>query len=299
MSKTTLDLSTLSDIADGVHTVKVKAKADGYRDSEFSNEVSYTKAPAGASASITPKPNVVYADGISDLDANTISSFAKAISNTSDITKTTKTIYVDYGELHRRINVGDTVNVTGVPGDNKFDIIGFNHDDLTVNTSYGDVTVTGKAGITFQLHPVTADEYYISTKETNVDGWGNCKMRTNTLVNIKNTFSSEWQSIIKTVNKYTHLYQGSIETTNDNLFLPSEIEVFGRTTYSNTGEGTQYKYYIDVGPSIKKYNGSADGWWTRSPRKDNRYYYCTVGSNGNPEAFGTSYDLRISYIFCV
>ena len=45
MSKTTLDLSTLSDITDGTHTVKVKAKADGYRDSEFSNEVSYTKAP--------------------------------------------------------------------------------------------------------------------------------------------------------------------------------------------------------------------------------------------------------------
>lgn len=45
MSKTTLDLSTLSDITDGTHTVKVKAKADGYIDSDFSNEVSYTKAP--------------------------------------------------------------------------------------------------------------------------------------------------------------------------------------------------------------------------------------------------------------
>lgn len=44
---TTIDLSTLSDIADGAHTVKVKAKANGYIDSEFSNEVSYTKAPAG------------------------------------------------------------------------------------------------------------------------------------------------------------------------------------------------------------------------------------------------------------
>lgn len=44
MSKTTLDLSTLSDIADGTHAVKVKAKANGYRDSEFSNEVTYTKA---------------------------------------------------------------------------------------------------------------------------------------------------------------------------------------------------------------------------------------------------------------
>lgn len=42
MSKTTLDLSTL-DLTDGTHTVKVKAKADGYKDSEFSNEVSYTK----------------------------------------------------------------------------------------------------------------------------------------------------------------------------------------------------------------------------------------------------------------
>ena len=44
MSKTTLDLSTLPDISDGAHTVKVKAKAGGYKDSEFSNEVSYTKA---------------------------------------------------------------------------------------------------------------------------------------------------------------------------------------------------------------------------------------------------------------
>ena len=52
MSKTTLDLSTLSDIADGTHTVKVKAKADGYIDSEFSNEVNYTKA-AGFKLTIT------------------------------------------------------------------------------------------------------------------------------------------------------------------------------------------------------------------------------------------------------
>ena len=43
---TTVDLSTLSDITDGAHTVKVKAKASGYNDSEFSNEVSYTKASA-------------------------------------------------------------------------------------------------------------------------------------------------------------------------------------------------------------------------------------------------------------
>ena len=53
MSKTTLDLSTLSDISDGAHTVKVKAKASGYNDSEFSNEVSYTKAPAEYTATFS------------------------------------------------------------------------------------------------------------------------------------------------------------------------------------------------------------------------------------------------------
>lgn len=41
------NLSTLSDISDGTHTIKVKAKADGYRDSEFSNEVEWTKTASG------------------------------------------------------------------------------------------------------------------------------------------------------------------------------------------------------------------------------------------------------------
>ena len=46
------DLATL-DLADGTHTVKVKAKASGYIDSEFSNEVSYTKAPAAPTITLT------------------------------------------------------------------------------------------------------------------------------------------------------------------------------------------------------------------------------------------------------
>ena len=60
MSKTTIDLSTLSDITDGAHTVKVKAKADGYIDSEFSNEVSYTKAPAGYEVTLNLRNTTSY-----------------------------------------------------------------------------------------------------------------------------------------------------------------------------------------------------------------------------------------------
>ena len=62
---TTVDLSTLSDVADGVHTVKVKAKASGYNDSEFSNEVSYTKVLAPTySGNIHSDSDGVYINGI-------------------------------------------------------------------------------------------------------------------------------------------------------------------------------------------------------------------------------------------
>ena len=60
MTQTTFDLSALSDIADGAHTVKVKAKAEGYNDSEFSNEVSYTKAPAGYEVTLNLRNTTSY-----------------------------------------------------------------------------------------------------------------------------------------------------------------------------------------------------------------------------------------------
>ena len=60
MSKTMFDLSTLSDITEGAHTVKVKAKSNGYIDSEFSNEVNYTKAPSGYSGTVTATTSSEY-----------------------------------------------------------------------------------------------------------------------------------------------------------------------------------------------------------------------------------------------
>ena len=57
---TTVDLSTLSDITDGTHTVTVKAKADGYIDSEASNVVNYT------SATPIPTDSILFAGETSD-----------------------------------------------------------------------------------------------------------------------------------------------------------------------------------------------------------------------------------------
>ena len=97
--QTTFDLSTLSDITDGAHTVKVKAKASGYYDSEFSNEVSYTKAPSGYSGTVTATTSSEYSishwetdgwhiDAMETTGTNTLSGAIKyKISTSANINK--------------------------------------------------------------------------------------------------------------------------------------------------------------------------------------------------------------------
>lgn len=88
MSKTTLDLSTLSDITDGTHTVTVKAKADGYNDSEFSNEVSYMKA--------IPKYNVTVIGHKVMEGASPSTVFIKADSDSVGVNNYTAYVQGDY-----------------------------------------------------------------------------------------------------------------------------------------------------------------------------------------------------------
>ena len=118
MSKTTLDLSTLSDISDGTHTVKVKAKASGYTDSEFSNEVSYTKAAPSYAitlGTVTGKHTVKY-NG-SDYNIKFDDGSYLSLSSSSDIS-------VQYYDTN-----GNRIGEIAVGGDNmatKFGVGGVN-----------------------------------------------------------------------------------------------------------------------------------------------------------------------------
>ena len=70
-SQVSIDLTTLSgwgNVADGQHSIQVVAKADGYKDSEKSTAVSFTKGTAGYTVTIT-EANVagnysVYINGV-------------------------------------------------------------------------------------------------------------------------------------------------------------------------------------------------------------------------------------------
>lgn len=169
----------------------------------------------------------------------------------------------------------------------RIDIIGKNHDDLADGT--------GKAPLTFQLHDCYATTYPMNATNTNVGGWQNCAMRSTHLPAILNLMPAEVKAAIREVQKKSSAgsQSSSIQTTNDKLFLLSEIEIFGSTTYSFAGEGTQYDYYKAGNSKVKDLR-----WWERSPRSSNSAYFCLVYTTGVAGVDGASYSNGVAFGFC-
>lgn len=91
----------------------------------------------------------------------------------------------------------------------------------------------------------------------------------------------------------------AINTTEDSLFLLSEVEIFGSTTYAKAGEGSQYEYYQSGNSRVKTVNGSASLWWGRSPRGSNSTYFCCVYSDGYAYYYSASSSDGVAFGFCI
>ena len=140
----------------------------------------------------------------------------------------------------------------------------------------------------------------MNSSNTNSGGWKNSAMRTTYLPAILALMPTEVQNGIREVSKKASVGGASstIETVSDKLFLLSEVEIFGSTSYSAAGEGTQYDYYKAGNSKAKKWNGYAAYWWERSPRANNSAFFCLVGSNGNANADIASNAYGVAFGFC-
>lgn len=258
--------------------------------------------PKGTTASLTAQSGISYTNGLNGLEADVISLFSAAISNNSDITNETSVIYLDNGDIHRKVSIGDQVTLSLNGNNYAFDVIGFNHDTLTTAAAYGANTATGKAGITFQMHDLFATGYVMNSTHTNSGGWKSSDMRTSTMATMKGYLPTEWQTAIKPVNKASGTGGGSIsgtETVSDSCFLLAEIEIFGSITHSVSGEGTQYAYYKAGNSKVKNKSGSANIWWERSPCGGKSNRFCFVGRNGDAGGPIASSDFGVALGFCV
>ena len=173
----------------------------------------------------------------------------------------------------------------------RIDIIGKNHDTYAAG---------GTAPLTFQMHDCYTETKQMNSIETNSGGWTNCAMRTTHLPAILNMMPAEVKAAIRDVQKKSSAgnQSSSIQTTNDKLFLLSEIEIFGSTTHSFAGEGKQYAYYQAGNSKVKNLSGSTYSWWERSPRSSNSTTFCNVTINGSAAGAYSNNSIGVAFGFC-
>ncbi len=176
-------------------------------------------------------------------------------------------------------------------------IYGFNHDNIDTG---------GKATFTIGM------KYLMSTLRRMsptwpVGGYDGSELHQWLNADLKSSLPADLQAVIKTARKLTEggLNNGVLYTQSMDIFLPSEIEVYGSNPYSWTGEGTKYAYYTSAATRTK---GLANGtqaavlWWLRSPSKALPNNFCYIGSDGQPASSSSvniSLGIGVSWAFCI
>lgn len=180
--------------------------------------------------------------------------------------------------------IGDEKTITLKNGDTLLiAIAGFNHD----SDEKGNVLP-----ITFTTVDLFSDRYPMNNTDTNKSGWKGCKMRKETMKNIFDLLPDDLQAIIKATNK---------GETTDTLFLFNEVEVFGKTIYSEDNFGKQYDYY-KVKHNRNKYMNDEEyssGWWLRSPRASDSTGFGFVDGSGGAYVSGASGSGGVAFGFCI
>lgn len=191
---------------------------------------------------------------------------------------------------------GDTKTIRLKNGEQVIlEIADFNHDDLTSG---------GKAPISFIIKNCLSftGTRYMNSSNTNAGSWNSSYMRNTVMAEIRNQLPDDLKPYIKKVNKKTT--QGSsstaIQTTSDDLWLPSCIEVGTITSGAGyVSEGAQYPIFTDNGSRIKLYNGSANYWWLRSPNTGSNANFRYVASDGGNYSYSANSAIGVVFGLCI
>ena len=212
------------------------------------------------------------------------------------------------GSAKTYFNIGDKIKI--VPHTNVFvdseivlQLYGFNHFKITDSDTFA-TCVFGMIGLMNAMKPM-------NSSNTNVGGWGSCAMRTYLNDTVFNALPLQWQSMIKSVDVKSSIGNTSatISTSSDKLFLFSQAEVGFNTTevpYKNEvdsgAEQVTFALFTGNASRIKKtYNGegSAQGWWLRSPFASDSTSFCFVYGNGSSTNYTASASYGVSFGFCI
>lgn len=83
------------------------------------------------------------------------------------------------------------------------------------------------------------------------------------------------------------------------LFLHNEMEIFGKTIYSNDNTGKQYPYYSEKCHRCKFRNREefSTFWWERSAYYSGSNVFCFVGNNGGADSNSARWSYAVAPAF--
>ena len=154
--------------------------------------------------------------------------------------------------------------------------------------------------------------FNMKNTNNNSGGWQASSMRTVVMPLIKAAFPADLQAVIKSSTIYTDNTGGGTSgvvptTTQDDVFLLAEYEVFGTRSQASSEEPNylkQYSYYSAGNSKVKyKHNATSDAasWWERSPHPD-RFesgWDCCVYTDGKASFETVYYSYGVSPAFKV
>lgn len=147
-----------------------------------------------------------------------------------------------------------------------------------VNQSTGRTT-----GASFICEDLLMYKYHMNSANSNAGGWNDSDMRIFCNDRVYNAFPEIWKSIIK--KPYIPASIGNNSSTivesQDHIYLPSCIELNAASSDPYGSEGSAISWMTSNDSRIKKRNGVAANYWTRSANKGNGdRYFNYIGENG-------------------
>ena len=167
--------------------------------------------------------------------------------------------------------VGDTKTLSINGTNHLMQIVAFNSDEMTAG---GTAKITWVERDLFTTHRMNATN-------TNENGWPATEMRSWLRETILPTLPDTVRNKIVAVNKTYYDYTTkSTKTESDTIWIPSNREIFGGTSYESSG--VDYTaIFKDATSRIKKRNGSAAYYWLRSANSNSATIFRSVNSNGS------------------
>ena len=197
---------------------------------------------------------------------------------------------VSNGTYSTKYQVGDTKKIDlGTEGEVIMQIVGIDADDLADNSGKAPITWISKQLLKTN-HRMNPSKQSGTSGTGTLGGWEACEMRNYLINTIKPLLPSEVRNALKTVKKYSRIYNTSDETavnnvvSNDDIWIPSAYEV-NFTGYETSGIAYSTAFPDNASRIKHKVGGSVAWWWLRSASHTSNFSIVSSdGSNYNTTA---------------